>query len=110
MTCPGIQDSVCISRTQVTNRESVCQHLVSTYSLTSYTADLALQRLTLGNVIDYSLGVAPLTAGFLILPSLAGAAGREPAEAWELSLSLPTYMCVCVCVTRQLTEEAVPAV
>ena len=66
-----------------------CQHL---YSLTSYTADLALQRLTLGNVIDYSLGVVPLAAGFLILPSLAGAAGREPAEAWELSLSLPTLL------------------
>ena len=53
---------------------------------------LSLQRLTLGNVIDYSLGVVPLAAGFLILPSLAGAAGREPAEAWELSLSLPTYI------------------
>ena len=60
---------------------------------------LSLQRLTLGNVIDYSLGVVPLAAGFLILPSLAGAAGRETADgmgavslASAVSPTLYTYM------------------
>ena len=55
---------------------------------------ISLQRLTLGNCLDYTLGVGPIAFGFLAVPTLARAAGREPLEAWvQLPLSLPTlYM------------------
>ena len=48
-------------------------------------------RLSRGTLLDYAASVGPIAAGFVLVPTLACAAGHEPPETWpQLALSLPT--------------------
>ena len=52
-----------------------------------------LGRLSRGSLFDYALGVGPIAAGMLVVPTLACAAGREPREAWpQLIIGVQTLL------------------
>ena len=50
-------------------------------------------RLSRGSCYEYGLAVGPIAAGFLLVPTLGRAAGREPPESWpQLALAMPALL------------------